>query len=75
MKPSECARRPSDGFQGGVLTITVTLLPSGGSPHRGLTMIVTCLVNAPSGFTDKEGTTVGPFTEKTGGLTLFHIDD
>jgi len=32
---------------------------------------VTCRVNAPSGFTDEEGTTVGAFTEHTGGTTLF----
>jgi hypothetical protein len=64
---------PNPGIQGGVLWITVTLFPNGGAPHPGFAMSVTCLVNAPSGFTGDEGTTVGPFTEKTGGNTLFHL--
>ena len=63
---------PSAGVQGGQLRLTVTLLPDGGSPVSGVPMSVTCLVNAPAGFTEDEGTTVGAFTEKTGGHTLFH---
>ena len=61
---------PSPGFQGGVLSITVTLLPHGGVPVTGVSMSVTCLINAPPGL--EEGTTVGDFTEKTGGNTLFN---
>jgi len=64
---------PSPGFQGGVLEITVTLFPQGGSPITDVPMSITCLVNAPPGFTEDEGTTVGDFTEKTGGTTLFHL--
>jgi hypothetical protein len=61
----------NDGFQGGVLTITVTLTPTNGASLTGQTMVVTCAVNAPGpGF--EEGTTVGPFQTKTGGATLFH---
>jgi len=63
---------PSPGAQGGQLRLTVTLLPDGGSPVAGVPMSLTCLVNAPAGFTEEEGTTVGAFTEKTGGKTLFH---
>ncbi len=66
---------PNPGTQGGVLKITVTLFPEGGSPITGLPMSVTCRVNAPSGFTGDEGTTVGDFTEKTDGNTLFHLDN
>ena len=58
------------GFQGGVLAITVTLIPVHGTPLSGQSMTVTCVVNAPPGF--EEGTTVGDFTTKTGGTTLFH---
>jgi len=64
---------PSPGFQGGVLEITVTLFPQGGSPITDVPMSITCLVNAPPGFTEDEGTTVWDFMEKTGGTTLFHL--
>jgi hypothetical protein len=63
---------PNPGVEGGQLTFSATLFPDGGSPMTGVTVIVTCRVNAPSGFTDEEGTTVGAFTEHTGGTTLFH---
>lgn len=66
---------PSPGIQGGVLKITVTLFPDGGAPVTGVPMSVTCRVNRPAGFTGKEGTTVGAFTTKTGGSTLFHLDN
>jgi len=64
---------PNPGTQGGVLDITVTLFPNGGAPVTGVPMEVTCVVNSPGGF--EEGTTVGDFTEKTGGTTLFHLQD
>jgi hypothetical protein len=63
---------PNPGVEGGQLTFSATLFPEGGSPMTGVTVIVTCRVNAPSGFTDEEGTTVGAFTEHIGGTTLFH---
>jgi hypothetical protein len=65
---------PNPGTQGGVLEFTATLFPVGGSSVTGVPVTVTCLVNKPGGFTEEEGTTVGAFTEKTGGLTLFHLD-
>jgi len=66
---------PSPGIQGGVLDITVTLFPDGGTPETGVPMSVTCRVNHPTGFTGEEGTTVDGFTEKTGGNTLFHLNN
>jgi hypothetical protein len=65
---------PNPGTQGGMLEFQATLFPVGGSPHTGILVTVTCLVNKPSGFTGKEGTTVGDFTTSTGGATLFHFD-
>jgi len=62
---------PNPGTQGGVLEFTATLSPQGGSPLSGVPVSVTCRVFAPPG-TGKEATTVGPFTEKTDGMTLFH---
>lgn len=68
---------PHPGFQGGVLSITVTLMPVRGTPLTGQAMTVTCAVNAPTGF--EEGITIGDFTMKSGsghpgasGTTLFH---
>ncbi len=63
---------PNNGQQGGELVIVVTLFPAGGSPVPGLTMIVTCEVGSPPADTE-EGTSVGDFTEKIGGLTLMHL--
>jgi hypothetical protein len=59
------------GVEGGQLKFSATLFPDGGSPVTGVAVVVTCRVNAPSGFTDEEGTSVGPFTDHTGGTTLF----
>ena len=66
---------PNPGTQGGVLEITATFFPNNGGALKGVPMSVTCLVNAPSGFTEDEGTTIADFTEKTGGTTLFHLED
>jgi len=63
---------PHPGIMGGVLQLTVTLSPQGGPPQTDVPMSVTCAVFAPPGT--EEGTTVGNFTEKTGGLTLFHLN-
>ena len=66
---------PSSGIQGGLLVITVTLFPNGGSPHPGATLQISCLVNASPGAPD-EGITISNFgfTESTGGTTLFHLN-
>ncbi len=65
---------PNPGTQGGQLWLTATLFPNGGSPHTGIPMSITCLVGLGPGHGFEEGTTVDGFTNKTGGLTLFHID-
>lgn len=62
----------NNGVQGGMLVIVVTLFPAGGSPVVGLTMTVTCEIGSPPTGTE-EGTTLGDFTESTGGLTLMHL--
>ena len=66
---------PNAGTQGGLLVITVTLFPSGGSPHLGAILQISCEVNAPSGA-PKEGITIPNFgfTESTGGNTHFHLN-
>lgn len=66
---------PNPGLQGGTLAITVTFFPEGGAPVTGLPMTVTCLINKPTGFTGKEGVTVGDFTKITRGATLFHLNE
>ena len=65
---------PNPGTQGGQLKFKATLFPDGGTPVTGVPVSVTCRVFAPRSFTEEEGTTVGAFTEKTGGLTVFHLD-
>jgi hypothetical protein len=67
---------PNPGIQGGLLVITVTLYPNGGSPHPGAMLQISCEVNAPPGSPD-EGTTIPNFgfTEPTGGHTLFHLNN
>jgi hypothetical protein len=67
---------PSDGVQGGTLSITVTLFPNGGSPSPGVPMTVNCLVDAPVTFTGSEGVALGAFTNilAVRGHTLFHLN-
>jgi len=66
---------PNPGTQGGLLVITVTLYPDGGSPHPGASLHVSCRVNAPPGAPD-EGIAIPNFgfTESTGGHTEFHMN-
>jgi hypothetical protein len=66
---------PNRGGQGGVLEITIALLPKGGSPVTGVPMTVICPFDPVTGF-DEEGDAVlvGPFTEKIGdGETVFRL--
>ncbi len=60
------------GSRGGVLVITVTLFPTGRTPITNVSLTVNCLINAPPGFTGKEGVTVtgavGNFTNTVRGL-------
>lgn len=65
---------PNPGTQGGQLKFTVTLFPEGGLPLTGIRMTITCLVGLGMGHGYEEGTSVGDFTNQTGGLTIFHID-
>ncbi len=60
---------PKPGVQGGLLHIQVTL-----GPFTGLTLQVSCLVNAPAGSPDEGTTLPGLFAEPTGGTTLFHLN-
>lgn len=65
---------PNAGTQGGVLHLIVTLFPDGGAPVTGLSMSITCRINAPAGFTEEEGVTLDLFTEKIRGATQFHLN-
>ncbi len=68
---------PNPGFQGGELSLAVTLFPKGGDPEPGTPMNVFCCIRADPPCSTlpfrAEGTTVGSFTEKTGGVTLFNL--
>jgi hypothetical protein len=63
---------PNPGTQGGVLHVTVTLFGPEAT-FAGLTLQVSCRVNAPTGAPDEGTTLPGLFAEPTGGHTLFHI--
>jgi len=68
---------PNPGLQGGVLQITVTLFFQGGEQQTDVPMTITCLINAPPGFTGDEGITLGVFThsiEVGHSHTLFHLN-
>ena len=66
---------PNSGLQGGVLQIMVTLTFQHGGQQTGVPMSVTCLINAPPGFTGNEGITLGDFTTPVRGRTLFHVNN
>ncbi len=65
---------PNPGLQGGALNITVTLSPNAGTPETGVSMVVTCRINAESDA-GKEGIIIGSFTNTLPGHTLFHLND
>jgi hypothetical protein len=62
---------PNRGLQGGVLLVTVSIIGPEAT-FAGLTLQVSCGINAPSGAPDEGTTLPGIFTEATGGTTLFH---
>src|SRR5262245_13193395 len=66
---------PNHGLQGGVLEIIITLFPKGGAPIPNQLMTVVCPFEEAEGefHEDEDGTTVGDFTEITGGITVFHL--
>lgn len=64
---------PSSGIQGGLLLVTVTLFGPDAT-FTGLTLQVSCKVNAPPGAPGEGTTLVGLFPIPIGGSTLIHID-
>ncbi len=67
-------RGPSPGHQGGLLHVTVTLFGPEAT-FAGLTLQVSCLINAPPGAPDEGTTLPGLFSTPTGGNTLFHLNE
>ena len=66
---------PSNGFQGGLLKITVTLFPSGGGSVGPVEMWISCEINAPGGAPEEGARLPGAgFTEQISGLTLIHLN-
>jgi hypothetical protein len=68
---------PSNGAQGGVLVITVTLFPHEGEPVTGVTITVICLIGTGCN-PGAEGVTVtgsvGSFADVLHGRTLFNLN-
>ena len=58
----------TNGDEGGVISMTTTHACKAMGTMTGVPMTVTSAINAPSGTV--EGTTVGPFTQPTGGGVL-----
>jgi len=65
---------PNPGVQGGLLLVTVTLIGPEAT-FAGLTLQVSCLINAPAGAPEEGTTLPGLFQEPTGGTTLFHLSN
>src|SRR5713101_3364995 len=65
---------PNPGVQGGLLRVTVTLIGPEAT-FAGLTLQVSCLVNAPPGAPEEGTTLSGLFQEPSGGNTLFHLNN
>jgi hypothetical protein len=63
---------PSSGKQGGLLRVTITLFGPEAT-FAGLTLQVSCEINAPSGSPGEGTTILGLFPVPVGGRTLFHI--
>jgi len=62
---------PNRGLQGGVLLVTVSIIGPEAT-FSGLTLQVSCHINAPAGAPEEGTTLPGLFSEATGGNTLFH---
>lgn len=67
---------PSAGVQGGVLVVTVTLYPDGGSPHPGAVLQLVRLVGDSSGA-PASGLSIPNFgfTQPTSGRVFFHVSN
>ncbi len=64
---------PNPGKQGGLLHVTVTIIGPEAT-FGGLTLQVSCLLNAPAGAPEEGTTLPGLFSVPTGGNTLFHTN-
>ncbi len=64
---------PNRGLQGGVLLVTVSIIGPEAT-FSGLTLQVSCHINAPAGAPEEGTTLPGLFSESTGGNTLFHTN-
>ncbi len=65
---------PSSGIQGGVLLVTVSIIGPEAT-FTGLTLQVSCHVNAPANAPEEGTTLPGLFSVSTGGNTLFHLNN
>src|SRR3989449_5404404 len=65
---------PRSGVQGGVLLVTVSLIGPEAT-FTGLTLQVSCHVNAPANAPEEGTTLPGLFSAPTGGNTLFHLNN
>jgi len=61
----------NNGLQGGVLKITITLSPNGGTAITGVPMSFTCPFEDGAFDEADDGTTIGDFTKITGGGGAF----
>jgi hypothetical protein len=65
---------PSSEVQGGVLLVTVSIIDPEAT-FTGLTLQVTCHINAPTNAPEKGTTLPGLFSVPTGGNTLFRLNN
>ena len=64
------------GFQTGLLEMKITLRPKGGLPELGVPMTIICEdgeVPGPAEADSGDGITVGEFSDRIGGFTLFQL--
>ena len=65
---------PSPGVQGGVLLLTVSIIGPEAT-FSGLTLRVSCHINAPANAPEEGTTLPGLFSVPTGGNTLYHLNN
>ena len=65
---------PRSGVQGGVLLVTVSIIGPEAT-FSGLTLQVSCHINAPANAPEEGTTLPGLFSVPTGGNTLFHLNN
>jgi hypothetical protein len=64
---------PNRGLQGGVLHISIALLPNGGTPRSNIPMTVICAFENGEFVEGEDATLVGDFVTATGGESVFHL--